>query len=94
VTSVRDLLPPVCPAAESVFWSGAGISADPPTCAPTGTCLAERALGHAFAAGTAATIERYYQRLRLKGRSCPRLETVLDVVNLHPRRTGSLRSTQ
>jgi hypothetical protein len=80
---IRDLLPSAvltAAAEETVFWSGAGISADAPTCAPVGTRLVDRALAHALAAGTADVLERYYRLLRLRRRR-PRLETVLDVVN-------------
>lgn len=83
VTSIRDLLPPAVRAAtpgETVFWSGAGISADPPTCAPLGAALVDRAVRRAFVAGTVEILERYYRLLRLARRR-PRLETVLDVVN-------------
>jgi hypothetical protein len=64
---------------EVVFFTGAGISADPPTSGPVGNALADRTLDHAFASGTGATIARYYTALRLD-RQRPRLETLLDVV--------------
>lgn len=64
---------------EVVFWSGAGISADPPTSGPVGNALAHRALDHAFAPGTGATIAGYHAKLRLR-RQRPRLETLLDIV--------------
>ena len=67
VAKLPDLLPAAvraAAAAETVFWSGAGISADPPTCAPMGNKLVERALKRGFMPGTTATIERYYRLLR------------------------------
>ncbi len=69
----------VVPAAV-VFWTGAGISFDPPTCAPLGLELTERVLEHLFESGCRDRIEQYYKALRVH-RSHPRLETVLDVVH-------------
>lgn len=63
----------------TVFWTGAGVSADAPTSAPVGYTLVERALGHAFEVGTGLCLGQYYSQLRL-GRTRPRLETVLEVV--------------
>lgn len=63
----------------TVFWSGAGISADLPTGAPVGYALTDRVLESCFAEGTLQTLQCYYSRLRVP-RSRPRLETVLDVV--------------
>jgi hypothetical protein len=62
-----------------VFWTGAGISHDAPTCAPLGAELTERALDHLFEPGCLMRIRRYYRALRVE-REHPRLETVLDVV--------------
>lgn len=66
-------------AAETVFWTGAGISAELPTGAPIGNALADRALNYAFADGTLDVVLDRYQALRLE-RPRPRLETLLDVV--------------
>jgi hypothetical protein len=63
-----------------VFWSGAGISNDAPTCAPLGGGLTVRALGYAFEPCCLERIRDYYAALRVK-REYPRLETVLDVVH-------------
>jgi hypothetical protein len=65
--------------ADTVFWTGAGISADLPAGAPVGNVLADRALDHAFAVGTLAAVVESYQALRIT-RQRPRLETLLDVV--------------
>jgi hypothetical protein len=65
--------------AETVFWSGAGVSAGAPTCAPLGRELTDRSLTYGFEPQTASIIARHYRALRLR-RSSPRLETVLDVV--------------
>jgi hypothetical protein len=66
-------------ASETVFWTGAGTSADLPTSAPVGFALTDRALGLCFAGSTLDVMQRYYASLRM-ARSRPRLETVLDVV--------------
>lgn len=66
-------------ASETVFWTGAGISADLPTSAPVGFALTDRTLGLCFAGATLDDLQRYYASLRM-ARSRPRLETVLDVV--------------
>ena len=73
-TGLDDVSP-----ATVVFWSGAGISHDLPTCAPLGQELTERVLEQLFEPACRARIERYYKALRIQ-RSHPRLETVLDVV--------------
>lgn len=67
------------PAAAAVFWTGAGVSADPPTGAPVGNSLAGRAMAHCFAGQTADTVAASYADLRVS-RPGPRLETLLDVV--------------
>jgi hypothetical protein len=67
------------PVTRTVFWTGAGISADLPTGAPMGNRLADRALGYCFAARTADIAVHYYQQLRVS-RPRPRLETLLEVV--------------
>jgi hypothetical protein len=74
VTGIDHIAPPAV-----VFWTGAGISRDPPTCAPLGLQLTERVLEHLFESECRNRIERYYKALRVH-RSYPRLETVLDVV--------------
>jgi hypothetical protein len=66
------------PVTRTVFWTGAGISADLPTGAPVGNTLADRAMEHCFAAGTADIAADYYQQLRVS-RTRPRLETLLEV---------------
>jgi hypothetical protein len=63
-----------------VFWSGAGVSHDGPTCAPLGLELAKRVLDHLFEPGCAACVRGYYRRLGVR-REYPRLETILDVVH-------------
>jgi hypothetical protein len=63
----------------TLFWSGAGISVDFPTCGPSGDALTRRALTHTFEPGIATTLAAYYRALNLPRRS-PRLETVLQVV--------------
>jgi hypothetical protein len=68
-----------------LFWSGAGISTDPPTSAPLGGELTIRALDYAFEPCCLERIRDYYAALRVE-REFPRLETVLDVV----RRIGGL----
>jgi hypothetical protein len=62
-----------------VFWSGAGISSDAPTCGPLGGELTVRALDYAFEPCCLERIQDYYAALRVE-REYPRLETVLDVV--------------
>jgi hypothetical protein len=66
-------------AAETTLWSGAGISADPPTCGPLGPQLTTRAFRAAFLPETPNRISHYYGELGLR-RSSPRLETLLDVL--------------
>lgn len=82
---VADILPSAAletQPAQTVFWSGAGISVDPPTSAPKATELVARAFEHCFDAGTANVIAGYYRRLDVPRSDLrPRLETVLDVVN-------------
>lgn len=69
-----------------LFWSGAGISVDPPTRGPKGEDLVRRALAHAFMPSVADTIADYYEALGLSEqqpgppRTSPRLETLLQVV--------------
>lgn len=66
---------------EVVFWTGAGISTDSPTCAPLGEELTRRALAYAFESACLDRIVDAYQKLRITDRrELPRLETVLDVV--------------
>lgn len=62
-----------------IFWSGAGISNDAPTCAPLGGELTVRALDYAFEPCCLERIRDYYAALRVE-REYPRLETVLDGV--------------
>jgi hypothetical protein len=64
-----------------VFWTGAGISTDTPTCAPRGEELTRRALEYAFQPTCLDRIIDVYRSLRVTDRrKLPRLETVLDVV--------------
>ena len=49
-------------AATILYWSGAGVSAERPTRAPTGDALANRGLTHAFEPGIAELIASYYRR--------------------------------
>jgi hypothetical protein len=64
-----------------VFWTGAGISADTPTCVPLGEELTRRALEYAFQPTCLDRIVDVYRSLRVTDRrELPRLETVLDVV--------------
>ena len=66
---------------EVVFWSGAGISTDLPTCAPLGEELTHRALAYGFEPTCLDHIVKLYRDLRVaERRDLPRLETVLDVV--------------
>lgn len=75
LSSVADLEPKAV-----VFWTGAGISRDAPTCAPLGAELTTRALDHLFEPCCLARVRDYYRALRI-ARDYPRLETVLDVVH-------------
>ncbi len=71
-----SLLPPEA----VVFWSGAGISVDAPTCGPVGPKLMTAVLDAYFAPGTYEHLQKLYSDLGLEGASArPRLETVLDV---------------
>lgn len=88
MVSSRDLIGFAAAASpeETLFWSGAGISVDPPTCGPKGEELTQRALQHAFLPSVAETVSRYYRKLDIsdqrsgRARTSPRLETVLQVV--------------
>lgn len=62
-----------------LFWTGAGISYDAPTCGPLGGELTERALSHLFEPDCLSDIRDCYRELSI-ARPYPRLETVLDVV--------------
>ncbi|MHA3838271.1 hypothetical protein ACXR8F_21365 [Terrabacter sp. AAH1] len=72
----------------TVFFSGAGISADAPTCGPLGRQLTDNALDAFFDSDTRVLLNGdpkngelgYYERLGLEGWYRPRLEVVLDVV--------------
>lgn len=65
---------------EVLFLTGAGISMEPPTQAPGGVTLTERALSHAFPPGCLETLQGYYEVLGTD-RTHPRLETVLGIVD-------------
>src|SRR4051812_29115823 len=65
---------------ETVFWSGAGVSAEAPTYAPLGAELTSRALRYGFQPETGPLLECYYRALGLERRQ-PRLETILDVLH-------------
>ncbi len=66
---------------EVMFWSGAGISIDPPTRGPAGNTLTNRALDSYFRIGTRAELRRLYSCLDVPNAAFrPRLETVLDAL--------------
>lgn len=65
---------------ETVFWSGAGISIDAPTCLPSGVDLTRWSLDALFASGTRETIETLYGDFDRQS-TVPRLETVLGVAS-------------
>lgn len=62
-----------------MFWSGAGISVDPPTCGPRGPEVTERAIELGFAPGTLQEIQKAYEAIGLGVDRYPRLEAVLEV---------------
>lgn len=73
-----------------VFLSGAGISADPPTCGPVGLGLTYRALEHAFLDETLEEVRAVYEAVwetvspGTGTPSVPRLEAVLEIaVQVH-----------
>jgi hypothetical protein len=77
----RRSLPPsirVVPPARVAFWSGAGISSDPPTQGPVGLTLTKRALKYAFTPAFTTRVMCAYEALGI-ARELPRLESVLDV---------------
>ena len=77
---VPDWLPSLSPT-EVLFWSGAGISADPPTRGPLGNTLGSRALENYFEPGTGQELRELYSKLELpNARVRPRLETILDAL--------------
>lgn len=64
-----------------VLWTGAGISADPPTRGPLGRTLTDRALDNYFEPGTKKRLTNLYSALKAPHPTDrPRLETVLDVL--------------
>jgi len=66
---------------EVAFWSGAGVSADPPTNGPLGPALTHRALDYYMAEGTRRELGWLYHELQVANANArPRLETVLDAV--------------
>src|SRR5947209_6818743 len=66
------------PPGRVLFWSGAGISIDPPTEGPLGFELTDRALVHGFEGDTALIeLRRAYTALSLP-RDRPRLESILE----------------
>lgn len=66
---------------EVMFWSGAGISIDPPTRGPAGNALTNRALDCYFRDGTREELTNLYARLDVPNAAFrPRLETVLDAL--------------
>jgi hypothetical protein len=80
---VQSLVP--APPGRLTFWSGAGISGDPPTQAPLGFRLADRAVAQVFEGESLLAEPRgAYAALRLP-RDRPRLESVLDVAALEHR---------
>lgn len=86
--------------AGTVFFSGAGISADAPTHGPLGRTLTDLALEAFFAPSTREVLNGsdtgsnpgYYARLGLDGWYRPRLEVVLDVVFAEYEEEGLLRA--
>lgn len=64
-----------------VFWSGAGISHDPPANCPLGRVLTDRALTGFFDPTVVATLRDLYEALDVSSSAVrPRLETVLDAL--------------
>ena len=71
-------------AGQTLFISGAGISADAPTNGPLGMTLTRRALSHGFLPNTQDRINETYAALGVNSALRPRLEAVLDVLrNVH-----------
>ncbi|MDQ0239519.1 hypothetical protein [Arthrobacter bambusae] len=69
---------------ETLFVSGAGISADAPTNGPLGVTLTCRALRHGFLQDTQDNINAGYAALGIDAQFWPRLEAVLGVLrNVH-----------
>lgn len=68
---------------EVVFWTGAGISADPPTCGPIGWTLKDRALTGYFRSDIGNYLKQIYLQLKAPNAAYrPRLETVLDALTV------------
>lgn len=82
--SWNSLLPFQFSASETLFISGAGISADAPTNGPLGETLTRRALKHGFLDKTQENIHDTYAGLGIDPKFRPRLEAVLQVLrNVH-----------
>ena len=64
--------------ADVIFWSGAGISGDTPTCGPLGATLTSTALREGFEEDLPTVMQAAYEALGVH-RTLPRLESVLDV---------------
>lgn len=69
---------------ECVFWSGAGISANPPTSLPLGLQLTEESLENSCEPGISSRLSHYFAQAKMPATSgikdAPRLEVVLDAL--------------